>query len=662
MVRIGGSAGRFRSPNEVGRVEVRRPTSQSVPLAPRSFPALPSVASPGATRLSALASRTVTRHRLDPDRDAIGQREVAARIGPAAASLYLGAARKAAGEHRVDRLESGRMSLGELFRLAAKGLFGADACKPITYAAFESRFLRAGAESEFRRLMGGLPREQLTRCLEGAATPIEVLTIAAGAVASFRLSTAPISLTQLKVELTREGALDDLARAKRQMSATQVAALEAGEVSPAQFDLAVDEDRALNTDVVIIGAGMAGLAAAQALKDRGIDAVVLEAKDRIGGRMWTESESVGAPFDRGAAWLHNAPNNPLMPITEKLGFTTVADTAPSKAFDGVGDPDALAAHFDTRVERIDRALSQAPFDVAASRVVDLDDPWDAIAADTFAHLSHGVDLTDMSTRDYQTIFPEHGDRYVREGFGRVVGAFGHGARVRLDTPVQTVQWSDDGVKVSAGGKTYCADKVLFTASVGVLAKGHIAFDPPLPPWKADAIDQIAMGRFEKIALRFNKNVFAGTAPGAHVRNRSADGKAMEFVVRPFGDNVAVGFVGGSFADELLGKGEDAAVAYALGRLRAMYGAAVDDAFAGATVTNWSSDPHTEGSFSAARPGGQRARKALRAPVGDTVHFAGEATHEQWAQCVPGAYLTGRDAADDIARSLERAGLANRKLG
>ena len=129
-------------------------------------------------------------------------------------------------------------------------------------------------------------------------------------------------------------------------------------------------------------------------------------------------------------------------------------------------------------------------------------------------------------------------------------------------------------------------------------------------------------------------------------------EAFGWLLRPFGHDMAIAYVGGSFAKKLWAKGEDGVVDYAKGRLEKIFGPEVADRLAHAKITNWLNDPDTHGSFSAALPGFQHMRQALRAPVDGGLHFAGEACHEEWAQCVPGAWLTGQDAAADIDRQLK----------
>jgi len=589
---------------------------------------------------------------LDPHHTPIPADVFIARAG-AAGPEHLERARAVASDGQRARIDAGEATLCELYELAARGHFGDRAAQPTTYAAFRTTLLRAGLQSELDRIAGDLGRDDLRRFLAGALSPIQLFTKQAVARASWQASTVPASRIELQRHLRKDGLQSDLQLAVEHMSDAERRALDAGEISPAQLVRFIDAAKARDVDVVIVGAGMAGLAAAQSLIDDGARVVVLEARDRIGGRTYTESKSLGVPFDHGAAWLHYAAENPLTAITHRLGFATTPDDTPCRTY-GAGDPVRANDELEARMARIDEtlsALTDRGEDHNVAEVIDLSDRWDQLAADTYAQISHGVDIDALSSADFTKIIPEQGDLYVPEGFGPIVGAFAHGAPIKRGAPAETIEHTDDGVRVRAGGQTYTAGKVLVTVRVGVRAKGAIEFDPPLPEWKTAAIESVPMGKFEKIALKFDHNVFGEAEAGSHVRQLPEDGNTMEFVVRPFGEDVAVAFIGGSVADTLLAEGEAKAIEYTLGRLEKIYGPEVRSAYERGVVTNWRADPWAEGSFSSADPGCQSMRKKLRAPVGESLHFAGEATDERWGQCVPGAYLTGIGAAEDIATQL-----------
>jgi monoamine oxidase len=252
---------------------------------------------------------------------------------------------------------------------------------------------------------------------------------------------------------------------------------------------------------------------------------------------------------------------------------------------------------------------------------------------------------------------------VAEGLGTVVASFAHGVPIKLSTAVRKIEWGDEGVVVTAGGQRYRAEKLVITVPTGVLASGQIEFDPPLPAWKQAAIEALPMGQFEKVALTFERGALPHVPAATHVAPLDADARVgdlpMELVLRPFDSDAVVGFVGGDVARTLAEQGREAAIDRAVDRLARMYGDGVRTQVLRSFVTEWGQDPWARGAYSAAKPGLAHMRERLAKPVDDTLYFAGEAAHVEWAQCVPGAYLTGRDAGRAIA---ERLAAARARLG
>lgn len=341
-----------------------------------------------------------------------------------------------------------------------------------------------------------------------------------------------------------------------------------------------------------------------------------------------------------------------------MGFTLPIDEAQQLAFDGVNDPVDNQREFDRAAETIYEAWAKpgrAGQDTTVAAVTPDLGRWTGAAANKFGALTMGMDVEQISTVDFAAQPKEVGDRLVKEGFGTVVSSFGHGVPVRLGTAVAKVQHGPEGVEITAwGGKKWHGKTVLITASTGVLAAEKIAFDPPLPQWKKEAIDALPQATFNKVALQFSRNVFGNAEVGAHVRDLQTTKDGMEFVVRPGGDNVAVALVGGEYSRTLNDKGQQAAIELTLSRLEKMFGPAVRKHFVKGTTTNWDAEPWAMGSFSCTKPGYADARKIYEKPVGSTLYFAGEAGDEAWAGCVPGAYLSANRAAQRITEHLAEA--------
>ena len=562
-------------------------------------------------------------------------------------------------------LQAGGLTLDGFFRLAATSHFGDAAKAPVTYAAFRSALSERGLAAEWRGMLDVMPAALRDKHLAGKASPLELYSSWAADRASWRARVEPVALQVVRHELSIVGRGHDLDRALQIMTPGQRGRLEAGVMKPAEISDLLQDASTREADVIIVGAGMAGLAAAQDLMRQGLTVIVLEASDRIGGR--TKNNAVGdITFDQGAAWIHATDENPLTPIVQRLGLEMIPNDAPLLAYGGRHDPITEGEHLNAVMEEVHHRLSDAAkhgIDVAASQLPMPPSPYMQIAQNTIGALTMGVDWKDMSTLDVGSQPAEvHGaesvaspDMFVKEGMETVTQSFMHGVPVRLQTPVSNVKWGAEGVVVDAGTVRFAAKKILMTASTGMLASGRIGFDPPLPDWKQQAVADVPMATYDKIAIRFDKDVFTdkGVAAGAFVYEVN-DETAMDIVIRPTDKNVVVGLIGGSYGDALKARGQDAAKEALLTKLERIYGSEIREHVTDVVMTDWRADPWALGSFTATKPGVARAREKLRAPVDETLFFAGEAQHMRWGGMLPAAYLTGKQAAAEMASALTTA--------
>ena len=407
-------------------------------------------------------------------------------------------------------------------------------------------------------------------------------------------------------------------------------------------------------DVVVIGAGAAGLAAARTLLERGKSVVVLEARDRIGGRAHTDTATFGVPYDRGCHWLHSAHLNPWVDYGKGHGFDIYAaplgDWPPRALY--VGDRRATAqeaSDYRRAYESLTSAVSAAGrsgSDVSPASLFDVSAPWHQLAANMIGPWSMGKDLDHFSCTDWWS--GEGGnDWYCRQGFGALVAHYGHGLPVRLSSPATRVRWDGQGVRVDTAAGVLEADAVVVTVSNGVLASGKLAFLPDLDASKHSAFEQISMGSYNHIALLFADDV-VGLGEDAYLAYHSESPEATAFITNISGTPLNFGWVGGRFGRELESAGESDAVDFGLAALVGMLGSGIREKFVKGSFTRWSQDEWTLGSYASAEPGFAHLRAALRAPVADRIFFAGEACHRSlWATCA-GAYLSGIETAREVA--------------
>ncbi len=412
--------------------------------------------------------------------------------------------------------------------------------------------------------------------------------------------------------------------------------------------------------VVVVGAGVAGLAAAAALRRRGGVVTVVEASGRIGGRAHTTHPALlGTWFDHGASWLHAAERNPLAVLAQEAGERTI-DTATVRVertrlpgrFAASSDLEAYAAAEQAFERQMRTALDGPDCSLAEAASPVLGQSWLPSVLNWEAPVIAATDARALSVRDWQANRLEGANREVVGGLGAFLArCLGEAAgEVRLNTPASAVRWDGPGVAVETSAGTIQADACIMTVSTGVLASGAIRFTPSLPGDVQGAIAGLPMGVLNKVALRA-----AGTDRldlpnwcGMDQFVPAVDTPAMSVVAWAHGSEHVTCFAGGSHAAEI--ERGDEAEAWVRGQWRALFGARADAAFRpGAVVTRWASDPLFGGSYAYALPGHVGARAALGRPLaGGRLVFAGEATRtDGLAGTVGGAYLSGQEAADGL---------------
>ena len=424
-----------------------------------------------------------------------------------------------------------------------------------------------------------------------------------------------------------------------------------------------------DTDVVVIGAGCAGLGAATFMGQAGRRCVVLEASDRVGGRAWTTypKELGGVWFDMGAVWFHDAEHNPLVRIAEAAGETLLRsdELRSERTFVGgrLATPAELAS-YDTawsRFEAAADALLARHDDVPLAAVTRSlpEDPWAATVEAWEGPVICVADGDRFSARDWRSN-ALGGSNLLAEGG---IGAFvrrrcAAGLDIRLATPVTRVVWGGPKgrVKVDTATGSFTASACIVTVSTGVLASGALRFDPPLPPAVQESVHALPMGLAVKVALRASGPDRLDLPRHCSVdRQVAREGDTlMPFQCWPFGRDYVQGWIGGGMAWELARAGDAAVADFALAQLRALFGSRVDGLFAGGDrlVTHWDAEPWVRGSYCYAETGGASARRRLAEPLADGhLLFAGEACHIGFAGTVAGAWISGQAAAGVVAKAL-----------
>jgi monoamine oxidase len=410
-------------------------------------------------------------------------------------------------------------------------------------------------------------------------------------------------------------------------------------------------------DVLVIGAGGAGLAAAKTLADGGVPVLVLEARDRIGGRAFTDT-SLGVAWDRGCSWLHSSEINPWVGYARENGFELLPDALPRHFYDGSrrmsGAETAGYRNVSDRMTReLDRAAGRG-LDIAAEAAftqATLADPWYSLAMRDLTGWE-GVEPPNYSVLDSHQYDETGGDLVIPRGYGTLLAHYARGVDVRLRTIVSAIHWTNRGVTADTSRGRVDARVAVVALPSAVIADGAVVFSPRLPAEVLQAHHDLPLGLLDKIALKFKRNVFPAES-SEFLQLRRDDGRGLAYLTRHWGENVCIAFAAGRLAHELEAAGEAAAIEHALGELTTMLGGEVRKQFDRGSATAWALDPFARGAYSHCLPGRYGARAILARPVGGRIVFAGEHVEQAAYGTLHGAYLSGLRAAGEARRLLLR---------
>jgi monoamine oxidase len=406
-------------------------------------------------------------------------------------------------------------------------------------------------------------------------------------------------------------------------------------------------------DIIIVGAGAAGIAAARRIAAAGRKFVVLEASDHIGGRCITDTKSFGVPFDRGAHWIYTPDLNPLIKLPPRRGFD-LYQAPPSqkirigRRFAREGEVEDFAA----AEVRATRAISDAArrADIPCEQVMpnDLGD-WRATIEFMLGPYVCGKDLAQVSSVDLSRGADRNTAMFCRQGLGTLIAALAEGIPVQLSTPVKGID-SKGVLRVETAKGTLTARAVIVTIPTNVIASGRINFYPDLPHRTIDAFGRLSLGNYERIALELPGNPL-GLESDDLVFEKSTDTHTAAMLANISGTSLCTIDVAGAFGRDLAAQGEAAMINFATGWLAGLYGEDIKKKVGRSQATRWTGDQWTLGAASAAVPGGEFARRTLMDSVNDAVWFAGEAVHETLWGTVGGAWESGERAAEAVLRRM-----------
>ncbi|RKS89307.1 monoamine oxidase [Microbacterium sp. AG790] len=425
-------------------------------------------------------------------------------------------------------------------------------------------------------------------------------------------------------------------------------------------------------DSIVVGAGIAGLTAARLLTDAGRRTVVLEARDRIGGRVWSD-RSGGRVTDRGASWIHGITGSPVAAAAQAFGMPMVEFTV------GGYQPDSRPiAHYSPGGTRLNAAQAAAyvadirSVDTALGPLIAASAPdasyrdvteaalgaqaWDAERAQRVReYLEHrseeqyGADIADLAAHGLDDDQIDGDEVVFPEGYDALATGIAAGLDIRLTQVVTRVRWGAGGVTaVTADGTELTGHDAVVTVPVGVLQSAAFTIEPPLPEPVAGALGRLRMNAFEKVFLRFgerfwDRDVYA-------IRQQGPAGRwwhSWYDLTALHGEPTLLTFAAGAAAAATREWTDGEVVTSVMAQLRRLYGDAVP-APLDVQRTAWQNDPFAHGSYAYMLPGSTTDdHDALATPVGGVLHLAGEATWTDDPATVTAALCSGHRAAENV---------------
>lgn len=414
-----------------------------------------------------------------------------------------------------------------------------------------------------------------------------------------------------------------------------------------------------NPDIIVIGAGAAGIGAGLALARARVPFVVLEAKDRVGGRAYSEDSSLGHLWDHGCHWFHSADKNVLREVADRIGHRYRNHYSPAMLETFLdGRWEAASTMREDFVWRLLGEVADAGKqgrDVAASALLDKAHPWYPVIHHWLT-LMYSAEPDDISTFDAGRYDDTHLNYPVEDGYGALLARISAPLPIRRGVAALKVKAGAKGVAIETAQGTLEARAAVIAVPARMIETGRLTIEPGLPPHIAGAFASVPMGWYEKIALLFDEAGLGGAGPSyLDIFDPVApETQPLNFEIRPFGRPLAITHIAGNLARDLEQAGEAAMIDFALETLLRAYGADLRKHFRKGAVTHWSSDRFINGAYSCARPGQGAARAAFAEPVHDRIFFAGEHVHPTFMATAHGAYETGILAA---AKALAAAGLS-----
>lgn len=419
--------------------------------------------------------------------------------------------------------------------------------------------------------------------------------------------------------------------------------------------------------VLVLGAGMSGLSAAAVLKAQGFDTLVLEARDRIGGRTWTSSTWGDTPIDLGASWIHGAQDNPLTDLAQKANAQTLAtnlESSSSYGWTGGQITDDVENSLQTWADALEQILAsyqeqENQPDRSIREVIDEALGVADLSTDERSYIDAALNEMEQeysgSARELSALYFDSdatlrgNDVVFPKGYIQLLDYLAQGITIRLNQEITALDWDEQGVTVHTKDSLYTADYALCTLPLGVLKAKPELFKKALPKTTTEAIQALGFGVLNKCFLEFPEKFWADTDWLTYLSEPGTENYWTQWVnfsgilERP----VLLGFNAADAGIAIEKLTDQEIVNSAMNVLKTMYGQDIPEPVR-YQISRWYSDPYSYGSYSFMAVGAtEKTREDLAQPVDGRIFFAGEATSDTSPATVRGAYETGIRAAQEI---------------
>lgn len=418
-------------------------------------------------------------------------------------------------------------------------------------------------------------------------------------------------------------------------------------------------------DVIVVGAGISGLAAANQLKKMNYKVLVLEARDRVGGRIWTD-HSFGPPVELGAHWIQGVEKNPIAELASKLNLdvaTTDFDNSVFYQSDGklvnqkeTQDLEKLEARFNRYISDAQEELNT---DISLEILVQKFKKRENLSLENqkklnfmncnIIEMDYAADLKDLSTLYYNQDESTVGDDVIfRKGYSQLPEYLAKSLTIKLDQSVGEINYQQDIITVKTQSNIFYSHYVICTVPLGVLKKNVITFIPGLPKEKIEAIEKLGMGTLDKVILLFDYVFWDKNKIGIGYIPQEGKRWTNFFNVYPvLKIPMLIAFNEGDTALEMEGWPDEKIIESAMQTLKVLYGANIPNPTQ-YKISRWADDKFSYGSYSHIPVGASgKDYDLLAKSVNAKLFFAGEATSRQNPATVPGAYLSGLRVAKQI---------------